>query len=354
MSVYDSKTRGVIESNGRFVLPDLNPCDDMIFKASYIVASDIACNGKIDALFDLTVLGDVTAAELNVKGKFVCTGKCVIDGSLIATDILVNDVRAEAIESRDRIVAQEIDTDIIKADSNIVVGKCLAVEKLATGGNNIVCGETVYGAGKVVASKVITGEAIDLDDGADAIVNPNVYQPNLGKLPISSQSNHSVSETKPDFLLAGNWVGYIAWLIENSIVKSEKDRFESWKNTVSKVDGLVRDNVSSCRDLILFIKMTGIVQSDYFHGWTQLHDLQKALDKHFSYVANTDKSSIICSLESYSELLQVLDILNRYGDSMDRTTYGVAFEMLVSNFGLKAKFMTERLNEKGWYAHGEQ
>lgn len=353
MSIYDDKTKGIIESNGRFVLPSFKACDDATFKASYVVASDIKCTGKITALFDLTVLGNVEAAELDVKGKFICTGKCVICGTLIAQyDIWVDDIRAKAIESRDRIIAQEIDADVVKADGDIVVGKCLAVEKLAHSGNNIICGETAYGAGKVAANTVITGEPIDLDDGAEAVVNPNVYSPSMDATPVLVANNASPSSVTPDFSASGDWSGYLNWLIENSVVESAKERFMSWKKTLSKVDGLTRTGMADCRDLTLLIWTVGIASSNYFSGWPQVQELLKTIDRHFASVVNADRASVFCPLDSYSELLQALDIINRYGDSMDRTVYGVAFEMLISNFGLKSKFLTERLNEKGWKAHG--
>lgn len=278
MSIYDDKTKGIIESDGRFILPVFMACSEATFKASYVVASDIKCAGKITALFDLTVLGDVEAAELDVKGKFICTGKCVISGTLIAQyDIWVDDIRAKAIECRDRIIAQEIDAGVVKADGDIVVGKCLAVEELAHSGNNIICGETAYGAGKVAANTVITGEPIDLDDGADAVVNPNAYSPSIDAMPVLIVDNATSLSVTPDFVSSGDWSGYLDWLIENSVVESAKERFESWKKILSKVDGLIRTGMTDCRDLTLLIWTVGIASSDYFSGWPQLQELLKTM-----------------------------------------------------------------------------
>lgn len=352
MSIYDDKTEGIIESDGRFVLPIFMTCSEATFKASYVVASDMKCTGKVTALFDLTVLGDVEAVELDVKGKFICTGKCVISGILIAQyGIWVNDIRAQAIESRDRIIAQEIDADEIEADGDIVVGKCLAIKKLAHSDNNIICGETAYGAGKIVANIVITGEPIDLDNGADAVVNPNEYNTSQVETPILVADNASTVSAPSDFASSGDWLGYLDWLIEDSVVESEKARFAFWKATLSKVDGLVRNGITGGLDLKLLIWTLEIACSDYFSSWLPTQSLLAAMDKHFASLVQTDKASIICCVESYSELLHALDILNRYGAFIDRTVYEVAFEMLISNFGLKSKFVTERLNEKGWKAY---
>ena len=132
MTTFDDKTKGTIESGRRFILPTFNQCDEATFKASYIVTSDVKCDGKITALFDLIVLGSIEAAELDVKGRFICLGKCDVSGTiLVQNEIWVNDVRAKNIETNDRIFAQEIDVETIIANGSIVVGKILAVEKLA-------------------------------------------------------------------------------------------------------------------------------------------------------------------------------------------------------------------------------
>jgi len=352
MNIYDDKTKGVIESNGRFVLPSFKNCDEATFKASYVIVSDMKCTGKVTAFFDLTVLGNVEAAELDVKGKFVCTGNCVVSGTLLAQyDIWADDIRAKTIESHDRIIAQEIDADVVKADGDIIVGKCLAVEKLAHSGNNIICGETAYGSGKVAANTVITGEPIDLDDGLDAVIKPNVYGLSVCA-PVLAARNEFPISVLSDFAASGDWSGYLDWLIENAVVASAKERFMSWKVLLSKADKLIRTGIADCRDLTLLIWIVDIASSDYFSDWPKVRELLKAVDRHFVSVVTTDKASVLCPLQSYSELLQALNVLNCYGDSMDRTVYGVAFEMLISNFGLRSKFLSERLSEKGWNAHG--
>lgn len=351
MNIYDDKTKGIIESNGSLILPAFEDCSEAIFKASYVVVSDIQCSGKITALFNLTVLGDVEAAELDVKGRFICTGKCVINGALVVqNDIWVEDIRADTIESHDRIIAQEIDADTVQADGDIIVGKILAIAKLAQSRKNILCGETAYGAGKVAANTVITGEPLDLDEGEDTVVAPYLYKPKIATGTFSTQACNTIDN--PDYFSTGDWSGYLDYLIENTAFETDKQKFEVWKEILTKVDGLIRNGIIDCRDLTLLIWTVGIACSDYFSEWSQVKALLTAIDNHFAALAQTDKSSIACSVESYGELLQALDILNRYGDSMDRLVYGISFEMLMSYFGLKSKFVTERLNEKGWKDHG--
>ena len=67
MTTYDDKSKNIIASGDCFILSQCKEYDDVTFKASYVVVSNIKCHGKITALFDLAVLGDVEAAEIDVK-----------------------------------------------------------------------------------------------------------------------------------------------------------------------------------------------------------------------------------------------------------------------------------------------
>lgn len=353
MSTYDDKTKGIIESKGRFILPVFKPCDEATFKASYIVASNVKCNGKITALFDLTVLGNLEAAELDVKGRFICTGKCAVSGAVIVqNDIWAEDIRADSIETHDRIIVQEIDAGTVNADGNIVAGKILAVEKLAHSAKNILCGETVYGSGKVAANAVITGEPIDLDEGAEAVIAPYSYAP-TAVAPVSAAASavDLISQGTTEFAPKGNWAAYLDLLAKSAVYEEDKLKFERWSGILSEAESLIRKGIERCKNVGLLIWVVEIASSDYFVDWSMTGSLLAALNRHFAKLVQSDKSSVVCSIKSYGEWLQALKVLHQFAESMDNAVYDVAFELLVSNLGLKAKFVSERLNEKGWKAH---
>lgn len=353
MSTYDDKTQGISESNGRFILPEFKPCDEATFKASYIVASNVECNGKITALFDLTVLGNLEAAELDVKGRFICIGKCEVSGAVIVqNDIWAEDIRADSIETHDRIVAQEIDVGTVNADGNIVAGKILAVEKLAQSAKNILCGETAYGSGKVAANAVITGEPIDLDEGAEAVIAPYSYAPTAVS-PVSAEASgvYLISQRTTEFASTGNWVAYLDLLAKSAVCEEDKLKFERWSGILWEAESITRKGIECYKNVGLLIWVVEIANSDYFVDWSVTGSLLAALNRHFAKLVQSDKSSVVCSIKSYGEWLQALKVLHQFAKSMDNAVYDVAFELLVSNLGLKAKFVSERLNEKGWKAH---
>ena len=99
MITYDDKSQGAIsvgKKNNSFIIGNIEDNGEVVFKASYIVASDLTVTGKIIALFDLIVLGDVKAYNIDVKGKFVCLGNCNVEESLIVNGkIIAQDIKAK-------------------------------------------------------------------------------------------------------------------------------------------------------------------------------------------------------------------------------------------------------------------
>lgn len=282
MAVYDDKTSGIIKAGDRdncFIISNVKSRTEAVFKASYIVASSMRISGKITALFDLIVLGDVEADDIEVKGKFICIGDCTVENSIIVQDkMFTKQVKAKNIEVHDQITAQEIDVDVIKADGNIIVGQTLATEELAFSEQNILCGETAYGAGKISANSIITVEELDMDDGVDAVVNPNIIvfeEPNV-------KSGFDFGKKHID---KNDYEAYFSDLrvdcddvMQYNIVR--------WRRALSEVEKIVKGNELECFDLGLLLTLTEINFSSYFKGWDTISQWWNSLFKHFNSIAN--------------------------------------------------------------------
>lgn len=426
--IIDENTNGILRANDYLVLPHIAPSSDITFKASFLVASDIVCSGKITALFDLVVIGDITAKELEVKGKLVCMGKCRIDGAItVQNEIWVDELTAESIESHDRIVAQEIDGTCISADGSIIIAKTMAVGGIAKSKRNILCGETAYGAGKVIANTVITGEPIDLDDGEDGLVSPQVYM-NAPDIDGQPNDTHVLSS---DFEPNNDFEGYIDALITQTASDIDKIKLLHWRSVLCEVRDIIASNSTQYRKVETLLWLTEIVNSTYFREWNTIRDWYhfflnlftklshnespdepnpvpaksllpgdvvlhnkygrgKVLKvnntvsgkivtvnfaeigaksfvitadtiKHFQMIMHEDvshdgqisnyASSIKCELGNYTDWIRALQILNLYGATYDKMLFNSIFDLVSSNLGLRAKFVSDRLLEKGWKTH---
>ena len=282
MAVYDDKTSGIIKAGDRdncFIISNVKSRTEAIFKASYIVASSLRISGKITALFDLIVLGDVEADDIEVKGKFICIGDCTVENSIIVQDkMFVKQVKAKNIEVHDQITAQEIDVDVIKADGNIIVGQTLATEELAFSEQNILCGETAYGAGQISANSIITVEELDMDDGEDAVVKPN-------KIVFEGKKSERNFDYGKKYIDKNDYESYFSDLLTDCD-DTTKYNIVRWRRVLREIEEIVNKKELDCFNLGLFLTLTEINFSSYFKGWETISQWWNRLFKHFDSIAN--------------------------------------------------------------------
>ena len=298
MVVYDDKTSNVIASGTQMLIPSIQSSEDVTFKASYIVSSDLNCNGKISALFDLVVFGDVHADELEVKGRFVCMGNCTVSGAIVVqNDMWCEDIQAVSITCHDRIVAQSIDADTIFAERNIIIGKTLAIAEKAQTNQNVLCGETAYGAGKIIASSILTVEPLDLDDGEDALERPFQYIPNSNSEVINESSKELLKYKKDN-----DYSGYISALIE-STEKTAQKRLKKYLATLKAVEKAIPSSISEFRDTAFLIWLIEMSQSSLFNDWNTVSGWTASVLDHFQNLAE-GKLTVAIQGKSADKLLK--------------------------------------------------
>lgn len=281
MQVYDDKTSTAITSGTHLLVPLVQSYEDVTFKASYIVSSALSCKGKITALFDLIVFGDVSADEIDVKGRFICMGHCNTSGAIVVqNDMWCEDVRAASITCHDRIVAQSIDANIIFADGSIIIGKTLAIDEEAQTNDNIICGETAYGAGKIIASRILTAEPLDLDEGEEALESPFVYMPSCKKEGTLEAPKESARYKK-----GNDFLGYITALLKNTEAPEQK-RLKKYLTVLKAVEMATPSSIFEFRDASLLIGLVEISKSNYFNGWNTITEWTKVVLHHFQNIAD--------------------------------------------------------------------
>lgn len=275
MILYDDKTPDAIKNENQLLFPGIDHEDDITFKASYIISGDLRCVGKVSALFDLIVFGDVSADELDIKGRFVCMGRCSISGTMtVQGDIWAEDIQAASIICHDRIFTQSVDADTVAADGNIIIGKTLAISKKAQTYRNVICGETAYGSGSIAAASILTVEPLDLDDGAYAVESPFQYVPDPG--PSSSE----LSKESASYAMQNDYSGFLAELMKRPNASAQV-RFGRYLSALKAVDLAYPAAISEFKDAALLIQMIEISHSDYFKDWPKVKEWTDAVLSHF-------------------------------------------------------------------------
>lgn len=323
MKVFDDKSKGIAKCEKYMVLQSVEEAQDVTFKSSYIVVGNVTCEGKITALFDFVVFGDVSATDVEVKGRFVCLGECRIVGQLVVqNDIWVDEIEATKIVSRDRVVAQNIDVCELMTEGSVIIGKTLSIEKIAEIGDILLCGETAYGSGHVAASTVITVEPLDLDDGEEAIVEPNTYNP-VSK----SSGNYSALDiVKSKYFQSEDYEGYIADLLQLDLKDEEKNKLNIWLEWLYRLEKEAANNFEECSDAILLINCYQMIQSSYFSEWGLLLDWKsKMLERFEKMLAGTEKKYqlVPCNSMKIGDEVQHLKygrgrVVNDYSDWMSK------------------------------------
>lgn len=283
MAIYDDKTQGIVKSGNSFFINNVKSRTEAIFKASYIVGSNLHIEGKITALFDLIVVGDIYAQDIDVKGSLTCLGNCTIDNSItVQGKMFGKRVRATNIEVHDELTAQEVDVDILNVDGNIIVGKTLAVEGSVESGQKILCGETAYGAGTISAYEIITGEELDMDEGIDSVLEPK-------KILVGDEHESQLSVLGKKFLIRNDYNSYLTELkkLDDSALLGALDR---WKRTLKEVSEIVKQRKFICYDIGLLLSLIELSNSSYFNGWEKITQWQQYFLDKFIKMINGEES----------------------------------------------------------------
>lgn len=281
MAIYDDKTQGIIKSENRFFINTIKSRTEAIFRASYVVGSNLYIDGKITASFDLIVLGDVYAQDIDIKGLFVCLGNCKVENSItVQGKMFVKNIKAKNIEIHDDLMAQSIDVDVLFVEGNVIVGKTLAVEISAESGLKILCGETAYGAGTLAAREIITGEELDMDDGKKSIVEPR-------RVSLSDVQGNAIETSKKKFLYKNDYISYLNKLQNTDAIVQET--IGRWKRTLNEVSQIVRQDKFVCYDLGVLLSLVELSNSCYFNGWEKISQWEQLFIEKFNRMANKEE-----------------------------------------------------------------
>ena len=423
--IFDDKSQEAVNLDGRLILNSPIDADEVAFRATYYITTDIVCGGKITALFDIFVLGDVTAHEIDVKGKFVCLGKCEVDGIVVVqNDIIVSALQANTIICHENITAQEVDAVNITCNGKMIIERTLAVESLAKCDQTIICGETAYGSGRIVANTVITGEPIDLDEGEEALESPYTYEQEGEQI----ETNDIISVLSKKYCADNDYRGYLMSIVSDGN-DNQKIAAESYLSAFASADKMLSEGIDQLRDTKLLLQFLDIANSGWFDGWQIVDENTKLLLSHFEVLASgnnpylpkakpaTDleigdhirhttygngivtkkglsssgslveisfqengikrftlpaaikffeiigsqtglspdeiRSSLVCNVGSYREWLECLRVLYDNAERISPSLNSCIYDLLMSNLGLKSKFVYERLQEKGWKVYGK-
>jgi len=158
---YDGETGGIA---GKNVIEAFEDNNSIIFNETYIIIGEHTEALKIHAMYDLTIMGDVTVQECVVHGSLTIIGTARI-GNLTCYNgfICKGDLYSDRIYVGGDMIVDSIVCDELICDGNVAIQTTANINQNAQIGKTMVACEGIMGAGKFSATNAIANEYFEFD-----------------------------------------------------------------------------------------------------------------------------------------------------------------------------------------------
>ena len=165
---YDSAETVVGEKN----ILEAFDCEDVVlFNESYVVIGGEAHARIIRAAYDLVVVGDLSAAEIQVNGTLTVTGSVVAQKINCSNNFICQgDVTVGSIYVGGDIFAASIKCNDFLCDGNAVVRTTIDIDSSSRTEKTMVACEGIIGGGTFAAMNAIANEYFEFDGDIEGYI----------------------------------------------------------------------------------------------------------------------------------------------------------------------------------------
>ena len=149
---------------GKNIIEAFRGKDSVIFNETYFIIGIHTEALKIHAMYDLTILGDVTVQECVVNGTLTIIGNARITNLTCQNKLIcIGDIHSEKVYVGGDLIVNSIDCNEIICEGNTVVQTTANINQTAQIAKTIVACEGIMGAGKFAAQNAIANEYFEFD-----------------------------------------------------------------------------------------------------------------------------------------------------------------------------------------------
>lgn len=149
---------------GKNIIEAFEGNDSIIFNETYMIVGEHTKALKIHAMYDLTIMGDVTVQECVVNGSLTIIGDAHISSlTCYNTFICKGNLHSDKMYVGRNIIVDSIDCDEIICDGNVVLQTTANINQSAKIGKTMVACEGIMGAGTFYAVNAIANEYFEFD-----------------------------------------------------------------------------------------------------------------------------------------------------------------------------------------------
>lgn len=158
---YDGENGGIA---GKNIIEAFEGNDSVIFNETYIIIGEHTEALKIHAMYDLTIMGDVTAQECVVNGSLTVIGNARITNLTCQNGFICKgDLYSERVYVGGDMIVDSIVCDEMICDGNAAIQTTANINQVARIAKTIVACEGIMGAGKFAAQNAIANEYFEFD-----------------------------------------------------------------------------------------------------------------------------------------------------------------------------------------------
>ena len=158
---YDGESDSIA---GKNVIEAFEGNNSIIFNETYMIIGEHTKAIKIHAMYDLTIVGDITVQECVVNGSLTIIGDAHISNlTCYNTFICKGSLYSDKIYVGRNMNVGSIDCDEIICDGNVVLQTTANINQSAKIGKTIVACEGIMGAGTFSAVNAIANEYFEFD-----------------------------------------------------------------------------------------------------------------------------------------------------------------------------------------------
>lgn len=364
MIILDEKD-GLMFGNFCLINKELQRDKDINFKVSSVYPQSIVSEKGILSNHDLTIIGDITADNINIKGSFNCKGNCNAKKIMVNGEFICEgDLECDELIIREKAVIKNIVfAKRIEIMSDCIVQQSLNLEGELTIDSYLLLGEGLFGSGSIKAKKILYGDFNDFIGQIDGDIVEDVT--------IRSKTNPTVKQHSSAFSLSNlaeeidagqqllfeqlveigvnndDWVKLGKDLEEVSYISKDIEIQNEFYKKMNKLRGLKTIYANDYLDAIEIENEAESYISANKYNKKQLTLIKFAFEN--SLKAGSNREDILqMKLNSYLEFMHYQCILTTYGQQIPDDAFELIAESLYSSIGIKPVFIRKILESKGW------
>lgn len=158
---FDGENNGIA---GKNIIEAFEVNDSVIFNETYIIIGENTEALKIHAMYDLTIMGNVTVKECVVNGSLTVIGNARITNLTCQNGFICKgDLYSEKVYVGGNMIVDSVVCDELICDGNAAIQTTVNIKQVAQIAKTIVACEGIMGAGKFTAQNAIANEYFEFD-----------------------------------------------------------------------------------------------------------------------------------------------------------------------------------------------